>query len=226
MGRDLEAGRVPGGVAVRRPPLGAVHGLEGCLVGADAQGEERPQKHLALVPRDLRLHIQTPGACAQPVGLHHARAPPPPLDAHRGAQRAVLDHLDGPVSSELLPLQLVVLVYVPGVPLARLVHVRPQLVAPPVQNLAAHLPVVDAVERAVGPDLEAQRAVLEDHRLPSGLGPHAGGDLRRTVPAVGPERRPAEGRHAAAGILDQQPLLGPLRRHGVTPRVRDARRPV
>src|SRR5215211_5256188 len=62
VGRNLEAHLVPGGVAVGRAPDNAVHSLEGRFVGADVQGEERPQEHLPLVPLHARIDVQAPRA--------------------------------------------------------------------------------------------------------------------------------------------------------------------
>src|SRR5918997_1180229 len=92
VGRNLEAHLVPGGVAVGRAPDYAVHSLEGRFVGADVQGEERPQEHLPLVPLHARLDVQAPRAGEQLVCLRDVGPAEAALYAHRRAQWPGLLH--------------------------------------------------------------------------------------------------------------------------------------
>src|SRR5215204_2580661 len=87
VGADFEAHLVPGGVAVGRALRDAVHRLEGRLVGAYSQGEERPQEYLPLSPVHGRLDVKTPRGGEQFVGLGDPGAAKAALDAHRAAQR-------------------------------------------------------------------------------------------------------------------------------------------
>ncbi len=121
---------------MRRAPVGAVHRLEGRRLRADTEREERAQQDLSLAPIDGRLYVQPPRPGVELVGLIHRRASPTAVYAHRGSQGPVFHIPKAGDRGELLPFKLVVLVYVPRVPLARLVRVGPELVAAPGQDLA------------------------------------------------------------------------------------------
>src|SRR5215207_4875262 len=162
VGRDLESSGVPGGVAVRRALVGTVHRLEGRRFGAGVEREERTQQNLPLVAFDGRLYVQPPRPGVELVGLTHGRASSTAVHAPRGSQGSAFHIPKAGDRGDLLYLELVVLVYVPRVPLARLVRVGPELVAAPGRNLAPRLLVVDAAERTVGPDLHPQQLVFQE----------------------------------------------------------------
>src|SRR5919199_584365 len=212
VGADLEACRVPGRVAVRRMLCDAVHRLEGGFVGADAHGEERPQQYLPLVPVYVRLDVQAPRGGEQTVGLRYARSSPASLDPHRGAQGSILHDLHALTPEDLLPLHLVVPVYVPGIPVGRLVHAGPEPVAVPVEDLALRLFVVDAPEAAVGGDLHPQDPVLDKDPSPRLPDLDAGRGLRRSTLAAQRQRNPSQARNLAVRCVDEETFRGSLRR--------------
>src|SRR5215210_7743920 len=100
------------------------------------------------MPIDARLDVQAPRAGEQLVRLGDKGPAKAALDSHRAAQGPCLHDLDAGGAGDLSSLPLVVLVYVPGVPIGRLVCVDSQAVAAPVEDLASLLFVVDAPEPA------------------------------------------------------------------------------
>src|SRR5215210_2544333 len=126
----------------------------------------------------MRLDVHASRARAKLVGLAYRGASPNTRNLHRGAQGTILLGPEARDVGNFLPFWLVAFVYVPRVPLARLVRVCPKLIAAPVQNLAIGGPVVDAAETAVGTDLNLQQVVLEESALAQAPGPNFGSGLR------------------------------------------------
>ena len=92
----LEAGDVPGGVAVGGAADHAVRAFEGGEVGADRQREARLQQDAALVPVDVGGDVEARRVGPEPVGLDDRAVAEAAGDADRGAVRAALDDLDRP----------------------------------------------------------------------------------------------------------------------------------
>src|SRR5215210_7993517 len=158
---DLETRLVPRRVAVGGALHDAVHGLEGRLMETDAHREQRPQEHLPLMPPHTRLEVKASRAGEQGVSLRDPGPAKTPLDAHRRAQWPPLHHLYAFGSGDLLSFSLVACFYVPGVPVRWLVRVGEELVALAFQDFSFRHLVVDAVQAAVGADLNPQKLVLD-----------------------------------------------------------------
>ncbi len=79
----------------------------------------------------------------------------------RGAVRTFLHHFDRAAREDLLTLGGIVLLDVPGVEVARLVDIGPDLVAAPVKAFPTGALVVDAAERPIRSDLDTQEPVLD-----------------------------------------------------------------
>src|SRR5829696_2303217 len=158
-----------------RPPESPEHRLAGTLVGVDGEREESSQEDPSLVPVDVRLYVQPSRAGEEPVGLRDGRASPLPDHTHGDPEWPVLCDLDALDAGDLLPLLLVPLVHVPRLPVAGLVRVGPELVGASGQDLTAGLPVVDALERAVLPDLYAQKTVVQNGAPAGNLHPNIRG---------------------------------------------------
>jgi hypothetical protein len=101
------------------------------------------------VPVDARLDVQAPRPGEQLVRLGYTGPAKAALDSHRAAQGSFLHDLDAGGAGDLISLPLVALVYIPGIPIGRLVRVDPQAVATAVEDLASLYFVVDAPEVAV-----------------------------------------------------------------------------
>src|ERR671910_66358 len=101
------------------------------------------------MPVDARLDVQAPRPGEQLVRLGYTGAAKAALDSHRAAQGSFLHDLDAGGAGDLISLPHVVLVYIPGIPIGRLVRVDPEAVAAAVEDLASLHIVVDAPEVAV-----------------------------------------------------------------------------
>src|SRR5207245_1491090 len=132
---DLEARLVPRGVAVRRPLDDTERGLERGAGRADREREARLGQPAAIVPVEARVEVDPRRAGPQADVLDDARVAERALDADRRPVRPVLHELHR-AAGELDALVGVGRVELPGVPLARLVDVGPDLVAAPVEYLA------------------------------------------------------------------------------------------
>ena len=139
--RHLELRLVPDRVVVRRAPDDAVGMLERRVGRPHRDRRQRAQQAMPVAPVDRRLDLEAAAVAPKPIDLRHGRLAEPPHDpdpdivARRSEELAGFDrgHLDARLR--------VVVLEVPGVPVARLVAgIDPELVAPARQRLAAASP--------------------------------------------------------------------------------------
>ena len=139
----------------------AVRAFEGGGVGADGERKARLQEDAPLVPVDVGLEFEAGRVGPEAAGLHDRAVAEAAGDADGGAVRAASRRPRPRDGGDLLALARVVVLDVPGVPVARLVDIGPDLVAATGQRLAAGALVEDAGERAVGAISTRRSCVLE-----------------------------------------------------------------
>ncbi len=194
---DLETGRVPAGVGVRRPVHVPELDLGRAPFGVHVEGEGGLEHLLRLVPVGLRDDVEPLRPRVEPHRLLDARRPEGPYDRDLGTQRPCRRQLDGRRVGEVGVLAPVVPVDVPGVVLVGVVGVQLQQIAACAggQHLAPGGQIPYGREEPVAVHGDAQQAVVEHVRTALGGGGHR---VRRVVR---PQRRDAE-RRSGGGQRD------------------------
>ena len=160
--RNLELRRVPRGVAVGRAADDAEGAFERRVIGADRDRRQGAEQDAAVMPVDMRLDVEARRIGPERVGLRHHGVAEALHHLDRCPVRAALDDRDALDLGQFLAVRRVVVLDVPGVPVARLVHgISDELVAAAGQRLAAGALVDEAGDRAVLADDRPDMGVLE-----------------------------------------------------------------
>src|SRR5579871_1934410 len=143
-----------------RTALDAERALERREVGVDREREARLQQRAPVMPVEAGGEVDPRRVGPKPNRLDDHAVAEAAGDAHSAALAAGFDDLDR-VGGDLFAVLAIVALDVPGVVDAWLVAVGPELVATSRQRLAAGALVVDAGERPIVGQLDAQEAILQ-----------------------------------------------------------------
>src|SRR5438105_10569086 len=131
------------------------------MAGPDRQWETSLEHPAAVVPVQRRLEFEPRGVRPEADVLRDPAVAEAPLDANGNPMWSGFHDRDRFRRVQLLTGHGVAGVDLPGIPIARLVHVRPELVPTPRQHLTVGLLVAYAGQRTVVGKLHTKKRVLE-----------------------------------------------------------------
>jgi hypothetical protein len=140
----------------------AIGAFEGGALIAGGDGREGAEEHTAIVPVERRLDIEARRIVGQHIGLGDGRGAIAADDPDRGARRAGVGDGDALDIGDGFAALGIILLDIPGVPIARLVDgIGKELIARTGQRFAAARLVKERRERAVGSDGGPENGVLD-----------------------------------------------------------------